>query len=110
MKGWLDAFEGALFEEEEEGLEERYRAAAEFAARRKDTGWRLTHDELYDVRVESGLSFDASSEVHAGGGGCTQLVHGRSHMTIDPRIPTVPGRGTSSFHQPGRGGRGEAWL
>ena len=34
------------------------------------------------------------------GGGCTQLVHGRSRMTIDPRIPTAPGRETSGFHQP----------
>ena len=37
-----------------------------------------------------------------GGGGCTQSVHGRSRVTIDPRIPTMPGRSTSSFHQPGR--------
>ena len=27
-------------------------------------------------------------------------------MTIDPRIPTVPGRSTSDFHQPGRWGGG----
>ena len=25
-------------------------------------------------------------------GGCTQFVHGRNRMTIDPRIPTTPGR------------------
>ena len=35
-------------------------------------------------------------------GGCTQLMHGRSRMTIDFRIPTMPGRSTSAFHQPGR--------
>ena len=35
-------------------------------------------------------------------GGCTQFVHGRSCMTIDPRIPTMPGRSTSGFHQTGR--------
>ena len=29
-------------------------------------------------------------------------MHGRSRMTIDPRIPTMPGRSTSGFHQPGR--------
>ena len=29
------------------------------------------------------------------GGGC-------SRMTIDPRIPTMPGRGTLGFHRPGR--------
>ena len=34
-------------------------------------------------------------------GGGTQFVHGRSRMTIDPRIPTMPGRSTSGFHQPG---------
>ena len=36
------------------------------------------------------------------GGGCTQFVHGHSRMTIDPRIPTMPGRSTSGFQQPGR--------
>ena len=36
------------------------------------------------------------------GGGCTQFVRGRSHMTIDPRIATMPGRSTSAFHQPDR--------
>ena len=33
------------------------------------------------------------------------LMHGRSinsRMTIDPRIPTMPGRSTSGFHRPGR--------
>ena len=25
-------------------------------------------------------------------------MHGRSRMTIDPRIPTMPGRSTSGFH------------
>ena len=33
-----------------------------------------------------------------GGGRGSQFVHGRSRMTIDPRIPTVPGRSTSGFH------------
>ena len=35
-------------------------------------------------------------------GGGAQFVHGRSRMTIDPRIPTMPGRSTSCVHQPGR--------
>ena len=39
-------------------------------------------------------------------GGGTQFVHDRSHMTIDPRIPTVPERTTTVFHQPGRNYRG----
>ena len=34
-------------------------------------------------------------------GGCTQFVHGRSRMAVDPRIPTMPRRNTSGF-QPGR--------
>ena len=38
----------------------------------------------------------------AGGGGGTQFVLGRSRMTIDPRIPTMPGRSTSAFHEPGK--------
>ena len=37
-----------------------------------------------------------------GGWGGAQFVHGRSRMTVDPRIPTVPGRSMSGFHQPGR--------
>ena len=42
-------------------------------------------------------------------GGWTRFVHGRSRMTIDPRIPNVPGRSTLGFPQPGccdMGGRG----
>ena len=39
-----------------------------------------------------------------GGRRRTQFVHGRSHMTIDPRIPTIPGRSTTGFHQPGTPG------
>ena len=27
-------------------------------------------------------------------------MHGRSRLTIDPRIPTMPGRSTSGFHRP----------
>ena len=29
-------------------------------------------------------------------------MHGSSRMTIDPRIPTMPGRSTSGIHRPGR--------
>ena len=36
------------------------------------------------------------------GGGLLIMMHGRSRMTIDPRIPTMPGRSTSGFHRPGR--------
>ena len=34
------------------------------------------------------------------GAGGTQFVHGSCRMTIDPRIPTKPGRSASVFHQP----------
>ena len=37
-----------------------------------------------------------------GGGGGTHVVHGRTHVTIDPRIRTMPGRITSAFHGPGK--------
>ena len=40
--------------------------------------------------------------------GCTQFVHGRSRMTIDPRIPTMPKRSPSGFHQPSRHGLHQA--
>ena len=30
------------------------------------------------------------------------LIYGRSHMAIDPRIPTMLGRCVSGFHRPGR--------
>ena len=33
-----------------------------------------------------------------GGGGCTHAMHGRSRMTIDPRIPTMPESSTSGLH------------
>ena len=41
---------------------------------------------------------EGESEGGKGRGGCTQFVHGHSRMTIDPRIPTIPGRRTLGFH------------
>ena len=39
-----------------------------------------------------------SMENGAGGGaGFTHVMHGRSRMTIDHRIPTMPGRSKSGF-------------
>ena len=35
-------------------------------------------------------------------GGCTQGMHGRSRITIDPCIPIMLGWSTSGFHRPGR--------
>ena len=45
-------------------------------------------------------------------------MHGRSRMTIDPHIPTIPGRSMSGFHRPGRhclhqagvAGRGRGYI
>ena len=34
------------------------------------------------------------------GGGVLDIMHGRSRMTIDLRIPTMPERSTSGFHPP----------
>ena len=36
------------------------------------------------------------------GGYLYRIVHGRSCMTIGPRMPTMPGRSASGFHGPGR--------
>ena len=30
------------------------------------------------------------------------IMHGRGRMTVDPRIPTIPGRSTLGFHRLGR--------
>ena len=35
-------------------------------------------------------------------GRCTHTMHSRSRTTIDPRIPTTPGRSPWGFHRPGR--------
>lgn len=48
-QGWMAAIEG-VFDDEEE-LQKRHRSALEFAAKRREKGWRLTHSELYDVNV-----------------------------------------------------------
>ena len=32
----------------------------------------------------------------------THVMRGRSRITVDPRIPTMPGRSTSGFYRPGR--------
>ena len=62
----------------------------------------------YPVGRHQGVEEEGFDRRRGGGGGCargrgcTQFVHVRSSMTKDPRIPTMPGRSTSSFHQPGR--------
>ena len=37
-----------------------------------------------------------------GGGGGLIVMHGRSRMGMDPRMPTMPGRSTSGIHRSGR--------
>ena len=34
------------------------------------------------------------------------IVHGRSRMTIDPRIAAIPGQSTPGFHRPGKASLG----
>ena len=36
------------------------------------------------------------------GGGCTHFMHSRSRVSIDRRVPAMPGRRTPGFHRPGR--------
>ena len=48
------------------------------------------------------LLVSMSPGVPGGGGSVVITMDGRSRMTIDPRIPTMPGRRKSDFHGPGR--------
>ena len=43
-----------------------------------------------------------------GGGRVLVITHGRSRITVDPRVPSMPGRSTSGFHRPGRQGEHQA--
>ena len=45
---------------------------------------------------------DIEGSLFGGRGWCTHVMHGRSRVTIDPRVPIMPGRSTSGFHRPGR--------
>ena len=49
------------------------------------------------ARLDASRRQRKHNEWRAGGGECTHGVHGRSGMTVDPRIPTMPGRSTWSF-------------
>lgn len=35
-----------------------------------------------------------------GGWGCTHYMHGRSRMTVEPRVAAMPGRSTLCFERP----------
>ena len=51
------------------------------------------------VPTESGLEEGGGDR---GRPGVLDIMHCRSRMTIDPRIPTMSGRSTSGFYPPGR--------
>ena len=46
----------------------------------------------------------------SGRNGVLIIMHGRSRMTIGPRITTTPRPSTSGFHRPGRRGGRSHWL
>ena len=60
------------------------------------------HKKAKNWECRTLCAVEMKATIGGGEGGCTQFVHGHSRMTIDPRIPTMPGRSTSGFHQPGR--------
>ena len=59
-----------------------------------------------DERIERRCDWKGCAEREGGGvlhrKYVLDLMHGRSGMTIDPPIPTMPGRSMSRFHRPGR--------
>ena len=57
-----------------------------------------------DNRSCGGGGGGGDAPITGGGGGVggAHFTHSRSCMTIDPRIPTVPGRSMSGFHRAGR--------
>ena len=55
-----------------------------------------------DIIEGGGERTGGGGEGWKGGGMYSIFVHGRSCMTINPCIPTMPGRSTSGFHRPGR--------
>ena len=56
----------------------------------------------YNWRWEKSVRKKNGIRTSGEGRGCTHVMHGRSRMTIDYRIPTTPGQNMSGFHQPGR--------
>ena len=57
-------------------------------------------DHLQAIQTKLGES-DVGSFVGERGG-VLIFLHGRSRMTIDPRVLTMPGRSKSGFHRPDR--------
>ena len=54
------------------------------------------------MRSKSILAINVQGKERSGHGVVLVIMHGRSRMTIDPCIPTMPARSTSGFHGPGR--------
>ena len=69
--------------------------------------WPLTGSRKRETR-DAGLAEAGLAGRGGGWGECFHFMHGRSRMTIDPRIPTWPGRSTSGFRGPGGHGMHQA--
>ena len=61
-----------------------------------DEGSRV-HDFRYHSGCKPGMSSVCSTSFRVRGGGCTHFMHGRSRMTIGPRILTMLGRSTPGY-------------
>ena len=57
---------------------------------------------LYIIQDRAVVDAQRGDKGKLGGGGALILMHGRSGMTIGPRIPTMPGRRTSGVHRSSR--------
>ena len=89
-----------------------YDRTAEPQRRQRGDGGGETHRPSIDVpgvlfhrqslRALGPHNLIAAEHHTLAGGGGAQFVDGRSRMKMDPRIPTMPGRSMSGFHQPGR--------
>ena len=62
----------------------------------------IGHVQVFCGERGGGIRPQAERRRKGRGGGCTSVMHGRSRMTVDPRIRTMPGRSTSGFHRPDR--------
>ena len=62
---------------------------------------RDSHEKEWRISDDLGLREPSHSETFFAKKRYTSIVERvRSHKTIDPRAPTLPGRSTSGFHQP----------
>ena len=66
------------------------------------SSWWVKDDTRDPREGEDGGGKKERFDTKRGGEGVLIIMHGRSRMTIDPRIPTIPARNTLGFHRPGR--------